>query len=146
MPEVDYVRHLLARVAPRFPEVRFKFAEAVEAFNAMHPPAGQPPLALDCRLELGPEGCRKLIIRTAAGKVFGPQPFLAVRTRSQRIVNDNLSYGDDFDSWHYVFDEHSILPDDVRTIGVAANDDAGHQSIHVVKVDELAHGGDEIRF
>ena len=38
------------------------------------------------------------------------------------------------------------LPDDVRTIGVAANDDAGHQSIHVVKVDELPRDSSEIRF
>ena len=84
--------------------------------------------------------------RTTAGKVFGPQPFLALRTRSQRIVNVNLSYGESFDVWHYVFDAHSILPDDVRTIGVATNDDAGHQSLHVVKVDELPRDAAEIRF
>lgn len=145
-PEVDYLRHLLARVAPRFPDVRFKFAEAVEAFNAVHPAAGRPALELDCRLQLDAGGCRRLTIRTKAGKVFGPQPFLALRTRSQRIIHDNLSYGDGLDAWHYVFDGHSVLPDDLRTIGVAANDDAGRQSIHVLKLDELAGGPDEVRF
>lgn len=146
VPEVEFVRHLLARIAPRYPGVQFKFAEAVEAFNAVHPPAGQAPLKLDCTLTRDATGCRVVAIRTAAGKVFGPQPFLAVRTRSQRIIHDNLNYGAGLDEWQYVFDENSVLPDDVRTIGVAANDDAGNQSIHVVKVDELAEGPGEIRF
>ena len=146
VPEVDYLRTLLSRVAPRFPDVRFKFAEAVDAFNAVHPPLGRPPLELKCTLNLDAAGCRVLSIRTVAGQVFGPQPFLAVRTRSQRIIHDNLNYGATVDSWHYVFDDHSILPDDVRTIGVAANDDAGNQSIHVIKVDELAPGSAEVRF
>ena len=146
VPEVDFVRHLLARIAPRYPGVRFKFAEAVEAFNAVHPTAGHPRLKLDCTLTRDTTGCRRLTIRTRSGKVFGPQPFLALRTRSQRIIHDNLSYGDDFDQWHYVFDAHSVLPDDVRTIGVAANDDAGNQSLHVLKVDELGEGSGEVEF
>jgi len=143
-PEVDYVRHLLERVAARFPAVRFRFTEAVEAFNAVHPPAAGPALELDCRLERDAGGCRRLTVRTLAGKVFGPQPFLAIRTRSQRIINDNLSYGADFRVWHYLFDEQSVLPDDVRTIGIAANDEAGNQAIHVIKVDQLAGEGDVV--
>jgi len=145
-PEVDYVRYLLGKVAPRFPGVRFKFAEAVEAFNAVHPPAGRPPVQLECTLTLDEKGCRALTIDTKQGRVFGPQPFLAVRTRSQRIIHDNLNYGVDRSHWHYVFDDHSILPDDVRTIGIAANDDSGHQSIHVIAVDQLPAGTTRIGF
>ncbi len=145
-PEVDYVRHLLGRIAPRYPDVTFRYAEAVEAFNAVHPTAERAPLELHCTLERDDAGCRRLTVETEAGEVFGPQPFLAVRTKSQRVIHDNLSYGETFDSWHYVFDDHSILPDDVRTLGIAANDAAGNQSLHVLKVDELGDEAGLVRF
>ena len=135
-PEVDYVRSLLNVVTPQFPEVRFKFAEAREAFNAVHPPIAQEPLMLACMLRSGSEGGKVLSVRTVKGRVFGPQPFLAVQTRSQRIINDNFGFGDDYREWRYVFDDHSVLPDDIRRIAIGANDDAGNQSIHLLDLSE----------
>lgn len=145
VPEIEFVRYLLARVAPRYPGVRFRFAEAVDAFNAVHPPAGHKPLRLECTLLRDARGCRMINITTATGKVFGPQPYLAIRTRSQRIVQDNLNFGRSRSEWTYVFDEQTIRPDDIRTIAVAANDDAGNQSIHVLHVDD-APAGDRVCF
>ena len=145
-PEVDYARYLLARVAPRFPTVRFRFSEAVAAFNAVHPPVGGPALELACAVERDTGGVRRLTVCTVAGKVFGPQPFFVVRTRSQRIIVDNLNFGATFDAWNYVFDGHSILPDDVRHIGVAANDAAGNQSLHVLDLTAADPAAQTIRF
>jgi hypothetical protein len=53
------------------------------------------------------------------------------------VIHDNFNYGKSLQDFSYTFDENSILPDDVKAIGVAANDDAGNQSIHTVDLDEL---------
>jgi hypothetical protein len=136
--EMDYIQFLISRVAPRFPDVKFKYSEAVEAFNLVHPPIAEDALVLNCRLILNSSGLPwRVIVKTKRGSVFGPQPFLAVRTRSRRVIHDNFNYGKSLQDFSYTFDENSILPDDVKAIGVAANDDAGNQSIHTVDLDEL---------
>lgn len=134
--EVNYVRYLLARVLPHFPNVTFKFCEATEAFNAVHVAETVAPIKLDVRLQFDGQGLPKRVqIRPIAGKVFGPQPYLAIRTRSRRYVHDNLNFIDSLDSYYYAFDEHSIMPDDVGAIGIATNDAKGNQAIHILELD-----------
>jgi hypothetical protein len=138
--EVEYVRRLLRKSASKYPNVKFKYAEAVEAFNAVHPPReDEPSLKMECTL-VGDEAGRPLRVNVAVGrgKVFGPQPFLAIQTRSRQIVHDNMNFWRSIDDFNYQFDDHSILPDDVKAIGVAANDEAGRQSIHVLDLDSAS--------
>jgi hypothetical protein len=126
--EVAYARFLLERVSARYPGVKFKF------------PAGtRAPVKLACTLRL--DECRRprrVEVEVASGRPFGPQPYLAVRTRSRRIIHDNMNYWRSLDDFNYVFDEESIVPTDVETIAIATNDAAGNQSIHVIEMDALS--------
>jgi len=142
--EMDYVRYLVRRVAPRYPNVKFKFSDAVEAFNAVHPAETKPKVELSCRLLFKDGLPHRINIEVINGAIFGPQPFLAVRTRSKRIIHDNLNYWRSLKDFHYIFDDQSILPSDVEAIGIATNDDAGNQSIHVVDIDSC--GQDDTQF
>ncbi|CAA6605836.1 conserved hypothetical protein [Rhodospirillaceae bacterium LM-1] len=133
--EVAYARFLLSRVAPRYPSVKFKYAEAVEAFNAVHPAEVSLPVKLSCTLLLDQQGLPSRVnVEVSEGKIFGPQPFLAVRSRSKRIIHDNMNYWRSLNDFNYIFDSDSILPSDVDTIGIATNDAAGNQSIHVIEL------------
>jgi len=127
--EVDYVRHILSKVAKRFPGVDYRFSSPVDAFNAVHLPRAKHPLRMQCDVVYSGGLPTRLDINVLSGNVFGPQPFLAIKTKSRRYIHDNLNLGSEPGSYNYQFDAESVLPNDVEAIGVAANDDAGNQFI-----------------
>jgi hypothetical protein len=137
--EVNYVRFLIERVRARYPGVTFRFSEAVDAFNAVHPANVVAPVKLSCTLKVD-ERRRplRLDVEVISGKPFGPQPYLAIRTRSKRIIHDHMNYWRSLDDYNYMFDDQSVMPADVDAIGVATNDAAGNQSIHVVDIDSVS--------
>lgn len=146
--EVLYVHFLLQRVSPRYPTVKFKFSEAVEAFNAVHPAGVGEPVRLSCMLHLDDNRRpRRIDVEVTSGKPFGPQPYLAIRTRSKRIIHDNMNYWRSLNDFNYVFDAESVLPGDVDAVGIATNDAAGNQSIHVIEIDALpSHSAATVTF
>ena len=132
--EVDHFRALLMEAARKYPDVDYKFCEAKEAFRAVAYPDGAG-LELELKVELHRDGDgwpRTLTVDTVRGEVFGPQPFLAIKTRSQRYIHDNLDFSTDLRSWRYVFDVESVLPDDVAAIGIGANDKYGNTFVDVI--------------
>ena len=119
----------------KFPEVKFKFCEAREAFLAVAYEE-VPALPLELEVKLHRESNRKvavLTIDTVQGEVFGPQPFLAIKTASQRFIHDNLDCSVDLRSWRYVFDVESILPEDLAAVGVGATDRYGNTFVKIVE-------------
>ena len=67
------------------------------------------------------EGSRKKLLVETDIDTFGPQPFLAIRTKGGRYIMDNFDFQIPRRAWSYTFDEHSILIDDIDCIGVATN-------------------------
>lgn len=132
--EVDYFRSLLLAVQDKYPDVKFKFCDAREAIRAVaYGHINDPPLELKVQLHRDSGGKPHfLTIDTLAGQVFGPQPFLAIKTKSQRVIHDNLDFGTDSKSWSYVFDVETILPDDLSAVGVGANDKYGNTFVDVI--------------
>jgi hypothetical protein len=66
---------------------------------------------------------------TKEGKVFGPQPFLAIETSSRRFIHDNFDFSPSLDRWYYAFHSDTLPVEDVRRIGIAANDLYGNTCI-----------------
>src|SRR3989442_744610 len=83
-------------------------------------------LSVELRRESGRLG---LVVDTVAGQVFGPQPFLAIKTRSQRFIHDNFDFDTSRQRWFYAFDCETVLPDDIAEIGVPANDRYGYTGL-----------------
>ena len=46
-------------------------------------------------------------------KVFGPQPFLAIQTKSRRFIYDNLDFIDE-NTWGYAFHGDTLPIEDVE--------------------------------
>ena len=67
-----------------------------------------------------------LEISTLKGKVFGPQPFLAIKTMGGQYIHDNFDF--QASGWTYVFNEHTVHLEMIESIGIAANDAFGNRS------------------
>jgi uncharacterized protein YvpB len=67
-----------------------------------------------------------LEISALKGQVFGPQPFLAIKTLGGQYIHDNFDFQKD--GWTYVFNEHTVPLDMIEAIGIAANDPFGNRS------------------
>lgn len=132
--EVEDVRGMIIKASGRFPDVKFKFCEAREAFRlAVYGQDATPePLELKVSLEKS-QKASILRVETVKGRVFGPQPFLAVKTRDGRFIHDNFDFDTTLTRWSYVFDLNSIHADDVEAIGLAANDKYGNTFIEVIR-------------
>ena len=74
-------------------------------------------------------GFQKLIVWVESGRVFGSQPYLAIKTTSGEYYHDNLYERKVDFSWEYVFDSSSIEIESIDKIGIASNDKFGNQSI-----------------
>lgn len=114
-PDVETVRRLLAEVRPEFPDVALRFAGAEEAARAHLGVAD----ALGPKLSVKLDGSR-LDVQLEAGEIFGPQPFLALRTRDGRVFQDNFDFQVPGRHWTYVLDHQTIDPAVLSRVGVGA--------------------------
>ena len=130
-PDIEGVRGLLARVGPDFPDVPYRFSEAIEAMRAALQLAPQPPCSLDLSLTASPDGGHVLEIRSQTAS-FGPQPWLALKTKAGTYHNDNLDFEVPFHHWRYVFDGETFPLDALETIGVAANNAFGVTTVSLL--------------
>ncbi|MBI4969572.1 MAG: hypothetical protein HZC25_15755 [Rhodospirillales bacterium] len=135
-PEVEYVRELVVQAQRRYPDVPFVYSEAGEAFRGVVWPEGVTEAPLDLDLEFIPAGGGdgpSITVSTRAGRVFGPQPFLAIEIHGRRFVHDNFDFAPCGTRWHYPFNESTVALDDVVRVGVAASDIYGRVCVRRIE-------------
>lgn len=129
-PEVETALSFLRNAQARFPGVPFRYSNCRDAFRAQLPAGKRQQAPLQLSVRFHPEQPGKDVpyieIRTEQGKVFGPQPFLAIKTRSRRYLHDNLDFDNNGQVWYYAFHGDTLPWDDVESIGIAANDMLGN--------------------
>lgn len=125
-PDVEAVRALLKTVRRDYPDVRIKYAGAEAAAVALLGFEKKPQLELKLSFE-----SNRLIVETLAGQVFGPQPFLAIKTREERYFHDNLDVIEPYQKWSYVLDDQTIPLEQVLKIGVGSAGAHGGYSVAV---------------
>ncbi|MCM8790609.1 MAG: hypothetical protein NC938_02800 [Candidatus Omnitrophica bacterium] len=112
---IDMVR----KISRKHPSIKFYWSNAVEAFRAYLGMKKMSPPKIRCRLD------KNLLRIDSDIAIWGPQPFLAIRTKEGNYYHDNLIINSDRD-WSYVFDSESFMLDMVSHIGVATNDAVGN--------------------
>jgi len=135
--ETEHLAGLVNAAAARFPDVTFKYCTSLEGFRIATGATAQSvePLELELTLDAEPkDDVPNLTIKLIRGKVFGPQPFLAIETRSRRFIHDNLDFSTDGTQWHYAFHSDTLPLGDVARIGVAANDATGNTWVEVIEI------------
>ena len=135
--EVEFVWNLIKNAKKVYPEVKFRYCSSLEGFrNVINTDYKKiNPVKLNIVLEKNPKNdVPNLTIKTLQGKVFGPQPFLAIETISRRFIHDNLDFSTDGNSWSYAFHTDTLPLSDVKKIGIATNDNVGNTFIKVLNV------------
>lgn len=132
-PEVEAAYEMLEVSKRKYPEVQFKYSGADDAFRAQLNAKESSQLELKMSLIFHTEKKGQDVpfveVRTDQGKVFGPQPFLAIKTKSQRYIHDNMDFSVEDGVWYYAFHADTLPLEDVEHVGIAANDIMGNTVI-----------------
>ena len=127
-PDIDHVCKMLLSSKKRFPEIKFKYCEAKSAVRqAMHINS-DPAIKLNLLLE-----DNRLRVRSSQ-PTFGPQPFLAIKTKGGDYYHDNFDFQIPYREWTYTFDIQTLPLEKVSAIGVASCDNSGNTSVIVKKL------------
>ena len=123
-PDVDNVRNLISTVAQEFPDVPFRYANAVDAMRGALNLTPQPACQLDISLEEVDAATHVLVVESST-PTFGPQPWLALKTVADTYHHDNFDIDVPFHRWQYVFDVETFPLKALDAIGIAANNTYG---------------------
>lgn len=123
--EIDEFREMLKVVVAKYPQIPFKFSESVDAFRQVLGYSCQEVENNSLKLKIDLHG-DNLRVDTLNGEIFGPQPYLAFKTKSGEYFHDNFDFLVSKKSFSYVFDEYTIPLKNIELIGVASNDKYGN--------------------
>jgi hypothetical protein len=127
--DIEEVYSMVKRGSEKFPSVRWAHSGAK---NAARKVLGLSTSPLDFDVKLESRGATQLLRVEARGQVFGPQPFLAVRTSDRRYINDNFDFQIPGKLWTYTFDHQSIHPGSFDRVGVGASSPDGSACVLVL--------------
>lgn len=120
--EIDSVRELIRQTSEKYADVHFEYADAVTAMRKCLDLEYE-----DLNIDVEIQKCGsvpRLIIKTQ-DKLFGPQPFLAIKTKQGKYFWDNFDFVTPQKEWGYTFDNNTVKLEDIETIGVAASNAYG---------------------
>jgi hypothetical protein len=120
--DIEEVYGMVKKSAAKFPGVKWVHSGAKEAARKVLGLSASP---LNFNVTLENQGPSQLLRVEAQGQVFGPQPFLAVRTLDRRYIHDNFDFQIPGKLWTYTFDQQSIFPESFDRVGVGASSPDG---------------------
>ena len=71
----------------------------------------------------------KFIVEVERGKLFGPQPYLAIKTIDSRYLHDNFDIQIPMKKFSYTFDFNTIDIKSLSEVSAASADKYGNYSI-----------------
>lgn len=118
--DIERVRHFLKNAMVEYPKVKFEYTDAI---TAMRKCCNIPSKDLEMNCKIDYDNKIRLQVLTKE-KIFGPQPYLALKTFDNDYIWDNFDFEGE-NVWSYTFDCHSIEYGRIEKIGVAANNSFG---------------------
>ena len=134
--EVKYANQLIKNAASKYKNVSYEFCNVDDGFRKVLWPKGTKEKKLKLKIKFKKESKNdfpNLIIEAKQGKVFGPQPFFAIKTKTRNFIFDNLDFISE-NKWGYAFYENTLMKNEIDEIAVAANDKYGNTSIDKIKL------------
>lgn len=124
--EIDRVRDMLAAAHRKFGGVRFLYSTAVDAMRRV---LRQQVENFRLHADIIRSDVHEQLRVTAEGELFGPQPFLALKTKDGRYIWDNFDVFEPRRVWTYTFDSNTIKFSEIEKIGVASNNPCGAAAV-----------------
>lgn len=128
-PDVDLVRTYINSIRHKYPDVKIKYSGAEAAAIAMQSSENNPKPFLSMEIVNN-----VLEVKLLSGKLFGPQPFLAILDRSGRVYHDNFDIQAPGKCWTYTFDEQTLPLSAVVKVGIGSAGLYGHYCCKVIDV------------
>jgi hypothetical protein len=129
-PDVQSVRAMITQVKTQFPDVQTRFSGAREAAVAHTRRLDLEPYA-PLQFQVVMEG-RVLHVCIAEGSLFGPQPFLALKTKAGMYHHDNFDIQTPGKHYTYIFDAQTVLLEALEVVGVGAAGRCGTAQVKTV--------------
>lgn len=132
--EIEAFYKLLSSVAKLYPDVKFQFCGALDAFRNVlgYSPTEVQKNKIEITAQINEQ---VLTVNIINGELFGCQPYLALKSITGTYWHDNLDFGQPGKEFFYTFDRNTIALEALRTISVAANDKYGNTSIVDIELD-----------
>lgn len=128
-PEIKKVWALIESAQREFHGVGTKHVNAIEGFRRVLGLSPEHPPHFDLRLVRAKTSATLTV--KSSGAIFGPQPFLAIKTLGGDYVWENFDF-DDASQWSYTFDYANVSVDQIESLGVAANTASGVTEVVVL--------------
>jgi hypothetical protein len=126
-PDILYVQELLSKVKDNFPDVKIKYSGANYAAALFN--NAEEKLKLISKIKDD-----QLIVEVVSGALFGPQPFLAIKTKCGQYFHDNFDVIVPDKKFSYCFDSHTLSLDSVSVIGVASAGVSGNYDVNILEI------------
>jgi hypothetical protein len=130
--EVIRVRNMISKTAAKYSEVKFYYSDALQAMRDV---LGLRTQEIGLDIDMTKAGINAMIKINSQSDIFGPQPFLALKTKGGQYYWDNLDFRGK-NEWSYVFDNNTLDIKNVEKIGVASNNASGVVEVVVYDVDK----------
>jgi hypothetical protein len=112
--DVERVSKMIACASELFPEVEFKYCNAVD--GARQYLGFEPSHEIGLKLNID----SSLLHVTSETDLFGPQPFLAIKTKEGKYFYDNFDFDVVPRSWFYTLDWQTFPPESIEKVGIAS--------------------------
>ncbi len=120
--EINRVREFIINSKAKYPNVKFVYSNAVDAIRRCVDLEYQD---FDLEVAVQPQGSNYILKVSVDNDIFGPQPFLAIKTKDNRYIWENFDISVKGRKWTYTFDANTILLSEIDVIGIAANNSYG---------------------
>jgi hypothetical protein len=126
--EIEKIRGMIREASKEFPDVKYHFINAVDGMRST---LGLTPMQpkMEIVVEKTRTGSQRVVVN-CKGEVFGPQPFLALRTRSGQYHWDNFDFQDSR-CWTYTFDHETFQYSALSHFGIATTSSYGTTEVFV---------------
>ena len=128
--EINRIRTLIWNALTVYNNVEFEYCNANEA---MRKALGLKEETFDFEIQINHGVSNFCLSIETNNKIFGPQPFFALKLKDGRYIWDNLDFAIFGKKWSYTFDSNTVDLNNVDTIGVASCNDYGF--VRVVTLD-----------
>ena len=121
---------MIHKISKKYPTIKFRYLDTKSAFqHYLWGHKVSKKIKLKINFTNNKSDVPKIKIECVSGRVFGPQPFLAIQTKRGRFIHDNFDFDIKKNIWHYAFYQDTLPIKDVKNIGVASNDKFGNTCI-----------------
>ena len=110
---IDDFRNILQKVRNKFIKVKIKFSGAEEAAKDLC--STERKFKMKAKLKKN-----QLLVKMLRGKIFGAQPFLAIKTKKNQYFHENFDVLKKGKVWSYFFDYNTMELSKVDKIGIGS--------------------------